>query len=199
VLLSESWPRLRDSYPAANDAAQFERAAAALHASARRQALAAVHSQRYALLVLRLARVATTAGWAAAVPETVPVSSFAKKLLDRRLKQVNNKGTRKRDASLDELHALRIAVKKLRYALEFFESLFPIERVKRLRGRLVALQDVLGEINDATTMRVMTTDALTRNRRFTNVVTGWTAHIIHDRREQHRECWRAFRRVRKFW
>lgn len=63
-----------------------------------------------------------------------------------------------------------------------FEGLYDTERVKRMRARLVALQDVLGDINDATSMRVMTANALAHNRRFTNVVAGWTAHIIHDKR-----------------
>jgi len=43
-------------------------------------------------------------------------------------------------------HKLRIALKKLRYAVGFFESLFP--RPKRFAARLKDLQGALGRLND---------------------------------------------------
>ncbi|MGH8772251.1 MAG: CHAD domain-containing protein, partial [Burkholderiales bacterium] len=46
-------------------------------------------------------------------------------------------------------HRLRIAVKKLRYAAEFFASLFAKKRAQKYIASLMALQDVLGTLNDA--------------------------------------------------
>ena len=49
-------------------------------------------------------------------------------------------------------HKLRIAVKKLRYATEFFASLFERKKEKKAREKfeklLKSLQDALGKLND---------------------------------------------------
>jgi adenylate cyclase len=46
------------------------------------------------------------------------------------------------------LHALRVGIKRLRYAQEFFAPLHPAKRVKEDVGRLAKLQTKLGFIND---------------------------------------------------
>lgn len=51
-------------------------------------------------------------------------------------------------ASLETLHALRIAFKKLRYAVEFFRELLG-EDVQKLIAELKRIQDHLGNLNDA--------------------------------------------------
>lgn len=57
-------------------------------------------------------------------------------------------------ADLDEeaRHRLRLRIKKLRYGVEFFASLFPglssRERRRTISSILERLQDVLGELND---------------------------------------------------
>ncbi|KAB2890722.1 MAG: CHAD domain-containing protein [Desulfobulbaceae bacterium] len=53
------------------------------------------------------------------------------------------------------LHALRIEVKKLRYLLEFFHSLFPPEEVELLIKHMKKLQNNLGEFNDLSVQQVM--------------------------------------------
>jgi CHAD domain-containing protein len=47
------------------------------------------------------------------------------------------------------LHALRIDAKRLRYALEFFREALPKAQTDRLIEAVTALQDHLGELNDA--------------------------------------------------
>jgi CHAD domain-containing protein len=47
------------------------------------------------------------------------------------------------------LHALRIDAKRLRYALEFFREALPRTHTDRLIAAVTALQDHLGELNDA--------------------------------------------------
>ena len=47
------------------------------------------------------------------------------------------------------LHALRIDAKRLRYALEFFREALPRAQTDRLIAAVTALQDHLGELNDA--------------------------------------------------
>jgi CHAD domain-containing protein len=52
-----------------------------------------------------------------------------------------------RSASDEELHSLRIAAKKLRYAMEIFESLFPSGLNNQIQ-RVRALQDAGGDFHD---------------------------------------------------
>lgn len=48
----------------------------------------------------------------------------------------------------DELHALRIHCKKLRYLLEFFTSLYDTSEIAALVAPLKRVQDALGKVND---------------------------------------------------
>lgn len=55
----------------------------------------------------------------------------------------------------DEVHEVRIHGKKLRYALEFFRSLYPAEDMARLISALKQLQDRLGLWNDLSVQEEM--------------------------------------------
>ena len=48
----------------------------------------------------------------------------------------------------EKLHSLRISCKKLRYLLEFFQSLYPDKKLKLLIKPLKQLQDILGDFQD---------------------------------------------------
>lgn len=48
----------------------------------------------------------------------------------------------------EALHELRKSCKKLRYLIEFFQSLYPVKRVRELINALKGLQDNLGDYND---------------------------------------------------
>jgi CHAD domain-containing protein len=78
-----------------------------------------------------------------------PVGSLANGLIGKRYARIvalaAGLGDDPRDA---DLHRVRIACKKLRYALEFFASLYPRKQVARLLATLKNLQDHLGEHND---------------------------------------------------
>lgn len=50
-----------------------------------------------------------------------------------------------------DLHRLRIALKRLRYAVEFFSSLYEGEALTHWRAQMGSLQDMLGHINDVDT------------------------------------------------
>jgi CHAD domain-containing protein len=64
------------------------------------------------------------------------------------------------------LHRLRIECKKLRYALEFFHSLFNFKSVRSMIKKLRELQDTLGEYNDLRLQqRRLQTYLRNRNRR----------------------------------
>jgi CHAD domain-containing protein len=62
-------------------------------------------------------------------------------------------------ATLEQLHALRIEFKKLRYAVEFFREILGKE-AKQVIGVLKTMQDHLGDLNDAQVATQLLSDFL---------------------------------------
>jgi triphosphatase len=79
------------------------------------------------------------------------VGAFAQQVLRSRAKRIAKKVGKLDRLDVQERHRLRIAVKKLRYATDFFASLSKA-KAKKVRNRFVkelkALQDALGRLND---------------------------------------------------
>ncbi len=76
-----------------------------------------------------------------------------KQLADIRIWQAYRRVIKEGDAICDDsapeaLHELRKSCKKLRYLLEFFDSLYPKKELKPLLRHLKALQEVLGNFQD---------------------------------------------------
>ena len=59
-----------------------------------------------------------------------------------------------------EVHRLRIQCKKLRYAIEFFSSLYPKEEIQTVVRHLKQVQDILGNFNDLSVQQAMLRQAL---------------------------------------
>jgi CHAD domain-containing protein len=70
-----------------------------------------------------------------------------KKLKKWHLKIVRN-GVVFRTLEIEQQHALRKKCKRLRYTLQFCESLLPERNLQRYRKQLAVVQDILGEMND---------------------------------------------------
>ena len=118
----------------------------------------AVKSARFRALTLELAAWLQAGQWTTPQDDLVRdrgdlrITVFAAEQLTRRWRKLRKK--RKPLAQLDapSRHKLRIQAKKLRYAVEFFASLFASRRQIKRRGSLLQgleqLQDSLGELND---------------------------------------------------
>lgn len=118
----------------------------------------AVQSVRFRALTIDIAAWLEAGLWSRPEDDLIadrgnlPAQMFAVDQLARRWRKVRKKG--KALARLNERrrHKLRIHAKKLRYAAEFFASLFATKRaVKRRKQFLRALerlQDALGDLND---------------------------------------------------
>lgn len=78
-----------------------------------------------------------------------PIDAAAQGLIDAAVERVLGRGTQLgADAADNELHALRIECKHLRYTLELLIELYP-KRLKRVLRGARALHDVLGDHQDA--------------------------------------------------
>ena len=89
--------------------------------------------------------------------------------------------------------ACGIALKKLRYATEFFEALYPKSTPKPYLAALKDLQDGLGHLNDVAVAQRLIDSLVGRGDRSANgdglqraagLVLGWHARGVADRRRQ---------------
>jgi triphosphatase len=107
----------------------------------------------------------------------------------------------------EQRHRLRIQIKKLRYAVEFLESLFSDNAVKPYLAALRQLQDSLGAMNDLAVARTLTGELLTRTRggakrvrlaRASGLVAGCAAHR-HEQVTKLPAAWTQFASREAFW
>ncbi len=120
------------------------------------QAVAAVSSRRYARLVLRIARwsMEDTAAATSSVGEIA--ASLLEQAADRLFKDARSfsrLGRHKR-------HRVRIHAKRLRYALDLLAPSLPGRGAADYIEALAALQDTLGELNDASVALACLADAV---------------------------------------
>lgn len=119
----------------------------------------ALASPRVRSLLLGMAEWLEDGNWRT-MPATLALSEtpsdrFASDALARLRKQIKKQGRTLADSNDETRHEVRKIAKKLRYASEFFATLYPHPRQQRRQGRFVAaledLQDQLGAINDRVT------------------------------------------------
>jgi inorganic triphosphatase YgiF len=137
-----------------------------------RRAREAVDSERYRQLVLRVALWLANGQWATAsdplksVPRERPAIAFASEILSTRLAKIVKKLKKLKQIDTRRRHKLRIAIKKLRYATEFFASLFGGAKARRkLADVLEELQDALGRLNDFSVHRKLAGDIVYRGKK----------------------------------
>jgi triphosphatase len=171
-----------------------------------------VGSRRYARLVLELGGWIAARGWQEHAPSDgsthllAPARAFAETELERR-----NRKIRRLADQLDESdaarHAVRIELKKLRYASEFFRDLYPGRGAKRFLRRIARLQGSLGLLNDVVAAERILPLLLARlgaerareHDRAAGFVEGWAAQLAVQARRETGEAWERFERARPFW
>jgi CHAD domain-containing protein len=132
-----------------------------------------------------------------------PVTEIAPELLDRMLCKVIERGWNLHRACREELHALRKAIKKLRYSIEFFSCLYPQKRVDAYLRPCKELQELLGLINDAA-MTIGLAERLGQAGRddlapVIGVLREWTAKRGEKALRNVPKPWQAFRSADPFW
>jgi inorganic triphosphatase YgiF len=119
---------------------------------------------------------------------SVPIGKFAANVLHRRIRKVRKDGRDIDKMSPPARHKLRIRVKKIRYAVEFFESLFPSKReqkqLARLSTHLKKIQDALGSLNDFVAHRQMAADAALKAPRQHRRAVAFASGVVLGREDQ---------------
>lgn len=132
------------------------------------------------------------------------VREFAARVLRERHSRVIKRGRHLDRLQPAQLHRLRIAVKQMRYAVEFFAGLFPARRMSGLRARLSMLQDILGSMNDATAVSKLMAEvtAASKNRDVAAAagrLAGWHAALAGQCHTVLKPAWRSFCAQRTTW
>jgi CHAD domain-containing protein len=132
------------------------------------------------------------------------LAAFAAAVLQKRHRQLKKRGKSLSTLSPAERHAVRIAAKKLRYAAEFFSSLYPGKRTSKYLGALAAVQDALGVLNDAATAETLlkeiaATEDLAARQHPEGIVLGWVQGTGHSRLAELERTWDAFKGRKPFW
>lgn len=211
VLLATSLPPVEAARPDDPDLAALRAAAEAARAAAYVSAKAALRSPRYAAFVLRFGWWLERRGWReGATGEMVaqPLVTVADELLAKRHRRVLKHGRGFGDLPPEGRHRVRLAVKKLRYTVEFFRSLYRKRAVKPFLEDLVALQEELGHLNDVAVMEVRLAalapaaadDAVRERLRVASaLVIGWHAHAVAAHDAALVGNWERFAHDRPFW
>jgi CHAD domain-containing protein len=135
-----------------------------------------------------------------------PIANIAPKLSERCYRRSLKRSKRFAEQTPTQRHGLRIALKKLRYVIEFLESLFDDIQVRTFVNRLKSLQDFLGHANDVRVAYALLDELLEKTdhdiratARTGGIVLGWHERGLADHEPKLRQHVRRFRHLKAFW
>jgi CHAD domain-containing protein len=134
-----------------------------------------------------------------------PVAKLAGHALGKRWKKVCRRASAFETLTVEERHELRKDLKKLRYSVEFFSSLFPPKHINPFLNALKKLQAVFGDLNDAATLKSMFTGADISGVKDMSAqrAMGWMIGASQARAESSwagaQSIWQDLKKKRLFW
>jgi triphosphatase len=178
--------------------------------SAHQRANAAIRSRQYTAAVLKLLQWLGSCSWRnqpvsqQSALLMAPIGIVAPSLIERRYKKTKNAADRFDQLTLQQRHEFRIAIKKLRYPIEFFRDLFDNNKVAEFLQRLKPLQDDVGYANDVRVAReqlsgLQILEDTVAIARAAGLVLGWHDRGLADLDGKLRKHVRRFRQARPFW
>lgn len=215
VFLAEVLPPLREQRPDDESLSALVSIGQKARRHAHERALAAIESARYTSLILRLnlwlmngTLLADHSGHSG--PAEAPFLDLAGEALAGRFKRLRRAMKAAKDGDLPALHNVRLEAKKMRYAVDFFSSLYKPKHVKPALERLALVQDALGSLNDARTGDRLLEELRVRaalrgtlgkpmTERAAGIVTGWQAAAIERSISSYRAQRKALLKLEPFW
>ncbi len=176
-------------------------------------AKAAIATARYRLLILNTLEWIEDGAWLKLRPalRNQRIKPFAAELFARRIAKARKRARDISKLSVSDRHKLRIAMKKLRYSIYFFESLFDGHAGKKALSQykkcLGSLQDNLGALNDiAVHQRMVTRFRSDIENRKSEPVAFAAGTVVGTERSETEKLLAAaekaahkLRRAREFW
>ncbi len=204
---------LRRAAPARRGMKEFENVLLSRRAAAFAKAKAVIHSPRYRSLLLDTLQWLEIGDWAkrSHLYGDRPIERFASDILTRRTKKAKEKVERLRELDTRQRHKLRIAVKKLLYASDFFGHIFTGHKAKRRLSAFKAcmkdLQDHLGALNDIAVHQKLAPKLAAGTRQTKARARAFAASVVSGREQSEIEPLlkaadkdaQNFARIRPFW
>ncbi|MCB1941165.1 MAG: CHAD domain-containing protein [Candidatus Accumulibacter sp.] len=194
VFSTETVPTIAAAFPNGVESHRLSAYAQRRCAISREAARNEFRSVDYSRLLLEF----TAAVLALRDDENLRLDAFAPACLDKRARQVSQLAAEALAGDAAARHRLRVAYKRLRYALEFFAPLFPGELLRNYHVSASGLQEMLGRLNDLAVAAQLSEEALpgeagaairhwleSQSERLLPELRGW----LHDF-EQHPAPWR---------
>jgi inorganic triphosphatase YgiF len=163
---------------------------------------AAVAERRFALLLLDLGAWVEDGDWTRSPLAAKPLKPFAAKVLNKLMERMEKAGGKRLERlSPPALHRVRIIGKQVRYAGEFFASLYGKNGARDTLAVLGRLQDALGGLNDIAVAvpRLATCHHMGDAAWAAGMVAGWHEARRPDLLEDAAALWRDLRKRRRFW
>lgn len=170
-----------------------------------------IASPAYTVFALRLAGWIERSGWRAGLDAEQmaamgrPMTELAAALLDKLHDKALKIGKNFETLEVHEKHEVRIALKKLRYAGEFFRSLYPKKDVKRFRDALTDTLELLGKLNDLSVARELCGRLMETGEDDGEMPSGTAGLLDWHERQGHvsddalAKAWAGFRDAEPFW
>ncbi len=133
------------------------------------------------------------------------LDDFGREVLDNRHRKVERRGRGLEELDAEELHELRIAIKKQRYAATFLQPAFASAAAKPYIEATVRLQGALGALNDRAVAAQMLADIATATRPTEDVAGALKALAKQSaggdkrRRRKLERAWKDFKKTERFW
>lgn len=194
------------------DIAVVQQAAIKARAAAYRKVRRALNSRRYTDAMLTLAIWIEERRWRQSVSEDLldtPLVDIAGQLMAKPHRKVLKLGKSFAALSTERRHEVRIALKKVRYAAEFFTSLFPDSRTRPYISAMRRLQNALGASNDVATAEILLGSFVAQEKKASKSgaslslgvgkILGWHTRAAREAEINIVSQWNAFATSRPFW
>ncbi len=206
VFLEEGMAPVFAHFPRKRSLSLFRGAAEILRQRHHQTLRDALEQPHYSLMMQRFADWLERRAWREDLsdeqrqPLAEPVLDFATPLLECDHRRVMKRGEAFAGLSAEERHALRIRIKELRYALDFFASLYPAPAVRMALSALSDVQDCLGVMNDITVARRLLDEAGLKPLSIARqVIEGWYGCRLDIHERQFAEVWRRYQECERPW
>jgi triphosphatase len=205
VLGAEVFQPLQKVYGADANVAAAQRHFEDRRADAYSAAKAAIKSDRFRNVMLEVTEWVEVGSWTQnADALQLGIEDYAAHRLREVRKKIKRKGKHLKSVSDAKRHKLRILVKRMRYAVEFFAATFATEKQAKLHADMLDalkdLQGALGSLND-----IVQRDKLIEDAAEDGLDAALVSHLHEDKgaRAKHlklaEEAYEKFAELKRFW
>lgn len=209
IFETETLPTIAEGCPTVSGFDALGEIAHKRRSAAYNEARMVLADRRSAAFIIGLGGWIETRGWRSDVtPENLgklaePTTHFARRMLSAQHARVLKRGKRFKSQDTEGRHRLRLAVKKLRYVVEFLLPLYDLGKpARRYAHKLAELQDELGAFNDMATTALLLSglgDECPEGATARAAIAGWQAHAIVGSEQRLRRAWSDFSKTKMPW